>query len=84
MSEDVGVEVARMVALVDRLHENLDAVSDVLEGTYGVAIAQVAEKAPKTNRSIEESLALIADKTNEAIERLQGLRERLSKVMRRL
>ena len=66
------------------LHENLDAIGAVLEGTYGMAKEETLLTEDTKPVALENALDLLGEQMDKAIERLQTLRERLQAITRRL
>ena len=69
--------------LADRVHENIDTLSTVLNGTFGMG-AEALAMAKEVTITSEERIADVADSLTKAVDRLQSLRERLQSLMRGL
>lgn len=69
---------------VKQLLENVEALHSVLEGTWGMAKAEESRTESKEPVTAEENLNEIRVGVVQAIEEIQGLRERLQKLVAEL
>jgi len=74
---------AGILEMIQCIHNNIDEIEAVMQGTYGVPTQDAGVLAEKGPVAVEELQALTLDELVRANERLQGVRERLLHAVKR-
>lgn len=76
-------DVPRLLDLLGQLRENIDAVYAVLDGTYGAEAKQDGGLASQQILDVETLAVEVASGLEAEVERLEGMRERLQRLVER-
>lgn len=74
-------ESGTLVEVMERLEVNVRVLREVLDGTYGMPRSEKLEETEREPQTIENLLSSLRGDMEQAVEDLQGLRERLQQVL---
>lgn len=86
MNDHMGkdAEEVRLTDQVHRLCTNIEALRQVLDGTYGSMPEQTMKETKQDIPDVNERLVYVSQNMEKSIELLQGLRERLQRITRQI